>query len=208
VTRSNKQTGHFSILPAKVCVHHLEHGAALFQLDPFHDNSGEMDYGARHTRSRSVVDRSQIGDEVCRVCRAQIVSRPLPVADGDHLRDARGSARCRRPRAGARDRAARLHADLAAPAGPGQPALGRPLAVSDRRPYIEAMSSLATRSQSGRPLSRPLRRLFEAGAGLLGVAAGVLLAEPVLAAAGVVWRGYFLPAYDELIKNGLLAWCM
>lgn len=54
----------------------------------------------------------------------------------------------------------------------------------------------------------PLRRLYEAAAALAGVAAGVLFAEPVLAAAGAVWRGYVLPAYDELIKNGLLAWCM
>ena len=77
-----------------------------------------------------------------------------------------------------------------------------------RGDYIEAMSSLATRSESGPTLSRPTRRLFEAGAALAGVTAGVLFAEPVLAAAGAAWRGYFLPAYDELIKNGLLAWCM
>ena len=70
------------------------------------------------------------------------------------------------------------------------------------------MSSLATHGESGRALSRPARRVFEASAALAGAAAGVLFAEPVLAAAGAVWRGYFLPAYDELIKNGLLAWCM
>jgi hypothetical protein len=54
----------------------------------------------------------------------------------------------------------------------------------------------------------PLRRLYEAGAALLGVAAGVAFAEPVLAAAAGAWHGYILPAYDTLIKNGLLAWCM
>jgi len=55
---------------------------------------------------------------------------------------------------------------------------------------------------------RPPRRLFEAGAALIGIAAGVLFAEPVLAAGGAVWHGFILPAYDEMIKNGLLAWCM
>jgi hypothetical protein len=55
---------------------------------------------------------------------------------------------------------------------------------------------------------RTPRRLFEAGAVIAGIAAGVLFAEPVLAAAGKAWHGFFLPAYDELIKNGLLAWCM
>ncbi len=25
---------------------------------------------------------------------------------------------------------------------------------------------------------------------------------------GAVWHGFILPAYDEMIKNGLLAWCM
>jgi hypothetical protein len=53
-----------------------------------------------------------------------------------------------------------------------------------------------------------LRRLFEAGAALVGVAAGVAFADPVLAAAAGLWHGFVLPAYDELIKNGLLAWCM
>jgi hypothetical protein len=56
--------------------------------------------------------------------------------------------------------------------------------------------------------NRPPRRLFEASAALIGIAAGVLFAEPVLAAAASAWHGFFLPAYDELIKNGLLAWCM
>ena len=55
---------------------------------------------------------------------------------------------------------------------------------------------------------RPSRRLFEACAALIGIAAGVLFAEPVLAAGGAVWHGFILPAYDEMIKNGLLAWCM
>jgi hypothetical protein len=57
-------------------------------------------------------------------------------------------------------------------------------------------------------IPRPPRRLFEAGAALLGIAAGVLFAEPVLAAGGDVWHGFVLPAYDELIKNGVFAWCM
>jgi len=54
---------------------------------------------------------------------------------------------------------------------------------------------------------RGLRRVFEAGAALAGIAAGVLFAEPVLAGVRVAWYGFFLPAYDELIKNGVLAWC-
>lgn len=65
--------------------------------------------------------------------------------------------------------------------------------------------SEATRLPS---LRFPLRRLLEAGAAAAGVAAGLAFAEPVLAAAGGVWHGYVLPAYDTLIKNGLLAWCM
>ena len=56
-------------------------------------------------------------------------------------------------------------------------------------------------------IPRPPRRLFEAGAALLGTAAGVLFAEPVLAAGGAVWHDFVLPAYDELIKNGVFAWC-
>mgnify|MGYP001287489127 CR=1 FL=1 len=56
--------------------------------------------------------------------------------------------------------------------------------------------------------TRPPRRLFEAGAALIGVAAGVLFAEPVLAAGGTVWHRYVLPAYDELVKAGVFAWCM
>jgi hypothetical protein len=55
---------------------------------------------------------------------------------------------------------------------------------------------------------RPPRRLLEAGAALLGIAAGVLFAEPALAAVGDVWNGFVLPAYDELLKNGVFAWCM
>jgi hypothetical protein len=59
-----------------------------------------------------------------------------------------------------------------------------------------------------KPQPNRSRRLFEAGAVVAGIAGGVLFAEPVLAAAGGVWHGFLLPAYDELIKNGLLAWCM
>lgn len=55
--------------------------------------------------------------------------------------------------------------------------------------------------------TRPYRRLFEAGAVLLGIAGGVLFAEPVLAAGGAVWHVYVLPAYDALLKNGVFAWC-
>lgn len=55
--------------------------------------------------------------------------------------------------------------------------------------------------------ARTARLLFEAGAAVLGVAAGVAFAEPVLAAAAATWHGYILPAYEELIKNGMLAWC-
>jgi hypothetical protein len=57
-------------------------------------------------------------------------------------------------------------------------------------------------------MNRPPRRLFESGAALFGIAAGLLFADPVLAAGGAVWHGFVLPAYDELVKNGLLAWCM
>jgi hypothetical protein len=55
---------------------------------------------------------------------------------------------------------------------------------------------------------RPTRRLFEAGAAVIGIAAGMLFAEPVLAAGGTVWHGFVLPAYDELIKAGVFAWCL
>ena len=55
---------------------------------------------------------------------------------------------------------------------------------------------------------RPPRRLLEAGAALIGVAAGVLFAEPVLAAGGTVWHRFVLPAYDELVKAGVFGWCM
>jgi hypothetical protein len=71
------------------------------------------------------------------------------------------------------------------------------------------MSDPRTLPADGRPHAvAPARRLFEFGAAAAGVAAGVAFAEPVLAAAGSVWHGYVLPAYDELIKNGLLSWCM
>jgi hypothetical protein len=55
---------------------------------------------------------------------------------------------------------------------------------------------------------RSIRRLFEAGAVIVGAGAGVAFAKPVLAGVASVWHGYVLPAYDELIKNGLLAWCL
>lgn len=89
----------------------------------------------------------------------------------------------------------------------------RRLAVRRPGDYIHAaMSPAAITGTDGAGASAkpatPLRRLSEAAAALTGIAAGVLFAEPVLAAAGAVWRGYVLPAYDELIKNGLLAWCM
>jgi hypothetical protein len=57
-------------------------------------------------------------------------------------------------------------------------------------------------------IPRPPRRLFEARAANLGNPPGVLFAEPVLAAGGPVWHGYVLPAYDELLKAGVFAWCM
>ncbi|MGH6801866.1 MAG: hypothetical protein ACREC3_00665 [Methyloceanibacter sp.] len=69
-------------------------------------------------------------------------------------------------------------------------------------------------SEATRPLldagpkpARPARLMLEAGAAFLGVAAGIAFAEPVLAAAAAAWDGYVLPAYEELIKNGMLAWC-
>jgi hypothetical protein len=55
--------------------------------------------------------------------------------------------------------------------------------------------------------TRP-RRLFDLGAAAIGAAAAVVFAEPVLAAAGDAWHAFLLPAYDELLKNGLLAWCL
>jgi hypothetical protein len=70
------------------------------------------------------------------------------------------------------------------------------------------MSEIARPLPEGSLPDRAKRRLFEAGAAIAGVAAGVAFAEPVLAAAAGVWHGYILPAYDELIKNGLLAWCL
>jgi hypothetical protein len=54
----------------------------------------------------------------------------------------------------------------------------------------------------------PLRCLLETGAVLAGAGMGVAFAEPVLGAAGALWRGYVLPAYDEVIRNGMFAWCM
>lgn len=54
---------------------------------------------------------------------------------------------------------------------------------------------------------KPARRLFEAGAVVIGVGAGVAFAEPVLAAAGSVWNGFVLPAYQTMIDSGLMAWC-
>ncbi|HEY7611167.1 MAG TPA: hypothetical protein VIF14_18210 [Alphaproteobacteria bacterium] len=66
----------------------------------------------------------------------------------------------------------------------------------------------AATAETNRRVTTGRRRLLEAGAAFAGVAAGVVLAEPVLAAAVAAWHGFFLPAYDELIKNGLLAWCM
>jgi len=55
--------------------------------------------------------------------------------------------------------------------------------------------------------AKPGRRLFEAGAVVIGVGAGVAFAEPVLAAAGGVWNGFVLPAYQTMIENGFMAWC-
>jgi hypothetical protein len=55
--------------------------------------------------------------------------------------------------------------------------------------------------------AKPARRLFEAGAAVLGIGAGVAFADPVLAAAGGVWHGFVLPAYQAMIDNGLMAWC-
>lgn len=80
---------------------------------------------------------------------------------------------------------------------PGRP-IGSPgpLASAPTPPYIHTAMT-----------PRPPRRLFEAGAALLGIAAGVLFAKPVLAAGGDIWHGFILPAYDELIKNGVFAWC-
>ena len=73
------------------------------------------------------------------------------------------------------------------------------------RPALTADDTFGDRKN---PVSSRLRRLLEAGAALAGIAAGALFAEPVTAAGGALWHGYVLPAYDELIKNGVLAWCM
>ncbi len=58
-----------------------------------------------------------------------------------------------------------------------------------------------------RRAGKPARRLFEAGAAVLGVGAGVAFADPVLAAAGSAWHSFVLPAYQAMIDNGLMAWC-
>lgn len=58
-----------------------------------------------------------------------------------------------------------------------------------------------------KPPDKPARRLFEAGAVVLGVGAGVAFAEPVIAAAGSAWNGFVLPAYQTLIESGMMAWC-
>ena len=52
------------------------------------------------------------------------------------------------------------------------------------------------------------RPLFEAAAAIVGVGAGVTFANPVLAAADGVWSDFVMPAYQTMIENGLLAWCM
>ena len=62
-------------------------------------------------------------------------------------------------------------------------------------------------TETGKSPAASQRRLAEAGAIALGIGAGVAFAEPVLAAAGGVWHAYFLPAFQTMIENGLLAWC-
>ena len=87
------------------------------------------------------------------------------------------------------------------PSGGGKPIFSL---SSTQQAMTEATHPLP--DQEPKP-ARLARLLFEGGAALLGVAAGVAFAEPVLAAAAATWHGYVLPAYEELIKNGMLAWC-
>jgi len=75
-------------------------------------------------------------------------------------------------------------------------------------PMREPLPPHDDRQTPGTPSrAKPRRRLFEAGAAVLGVGVGVAFADPVLAAAGGVWHGYVLPAFQAMIDNGLMAWC-
>jgi len=64
------------------------------------------------------------------------------------------------------------------------------------------------RTEAGNPLAASRRRLAEAGAVALGIGAGVAWADPVLAAVGSVWHANVLPAFQTMIENGLLGWCL
>ncbi len=61
---------------------------------------------------------------------------------------------------------------------------------------------------ANRTAARLVRPAAFVGSAVLGAAAGVLLADATLGALATLWAQYLYPAYDELIRNGLLAWCM
>jgi hypothetical protein len=52
-----------------------------------------------------------------------------------------------------------------------------------------------------------LERAAMASAAAFGAGCAALFAEPVLAWIAGAWTRYLLPAYDEMIRNGLLSWC-
>ncbi len=53
-----------------------------------------------------------------------------------------------------------------------------------------------------------LRRAAPYAAALLGAAAGLAFADSAAAGLAWLWDHFFFPAYDAVIKNGLLGWCM
>lgn len=71
------------------------------------------------------------------------------------------------------------------------------------------MTASTTAIEDGNRAGRRPTWLFVfAASAITGAAAGVLLAAPTISALEVVWTRFLFPAYDELIRNGLLAWCM
>jgi hypothetical protein len=69
-------------------------------------------------------------------------------------------------------------------------------------------NSLSIECQGAPRDSRVRRRVSELAAAIIGVGVGVAFANPVLAAAGGVWSDFVIPAYQTMIENGILAWCM
>ncbi len=69
-------------------------------------------------------------------------------------------------------------------------------------------ASSSALERSSRAASRPWRPAAFAASVAAGASAGVVLADTTLGALATVWTRFLYPAYDEMIRNGLLAWCM